>query len=359
MSYNAKDLFPDWYVTVDLNMDDKVIEKRLKAIRKIILNKDNKDFWLDMVRLYLGIKPKDSNRKEFVDEFKSEDSTFLLLNNDNIIKCLAAILLCFKIEKGRSDLNSLISLAVVNANFFGQFQVFENIDVLEYAEKYLSSYSSDEISTKHVISELEEIKLKFETETETEENTEETEEEEIILDNEDHLKIINIIEKLIKSNAKLAEETNVLWWIYGESSKLANDFFIKVGIQTMSLIAARELSDIIQAPIGATSANQLLDKVLLISNGNKVTMKKVSIPEVLENVSEDMKEKVLRGKKGILSELTPCLMAVCSSSGCAVGEDWIGKFKKSYYNPDIDKKLELSELSYQFYREYVFLKLLK
>ncbi|MES2654585.1 MAG: GTPase-associated system all-helical protein GASH [Bacteroidota bacterium] len=364
MSYSPNDLFPDWYKSVDINLDEKVISNRKKAIRKVI-TKTNIDFWLDVVKIHFGIKPKESNKQEFVNEFRIADVTFPILDNDNLIKCLASIALCFKLEKENSNLNNVISLAILNTNALGQFEPINHIPVNDFANQNLINIPKDELIKEEDISRLDEIKNQLTLE-EDEENGDEEESEDdtdedstIQLSNEEQVEIITTVQSLARTNLKLLEETNVLWWIFGEYTTVTNQHFKDAGSQKMALAASKELSDLIQVSIGIASAKQLLNKVLLISNEGKTNNKKCNVPEVIKAFDDEHKNKMLKDKKGLISEATPYLMALNKSIGFAEGENWVDPYKRSNYNGDIEKEFELLTLSYQFYREFIFLKLLK
>jgi hypothetical protein len=345
MSYTAKDYFPDWYKVIEPKPDQEIINSRIAAIEKIITNK-NKEFWLDVIRMHLGLIPKNSENKEkFIAEFRSTDGSFPITESDNqnLVKVLASIVLCFKLEIEDKNLNFLISLAAINSNFLNQYNITSKIPVLDKALNYSLHYTREE------------RECDFENELDEMDEIVNDKEE---LDKDQINTMAQIIRSQIQAYKNLSEETNVLWWIFGEYSKICGDYFKNVGNFKMIIAGAKELSDIAEYSNGFQSAQPILHKALEKSENKKTDLKEISAFEVINTLTEDLKKKVINGSQDLISEFTPCLLALLKSIDFNKGEDWSNIYSKSSNGGDIKKKFKQDELSYQFYKELSFIKLL-
>ena len=113
-------LFPSWYKTIDPALTTDTVNNRIAAIRSILENTEV-EFWLDVVRIALGTDARDKATKMTLEEkFVEFDVTFDLVSNENLIKTLSEILLCFLIET-RSALAYLVATLISNINFLEQF----------------------------------------------------------------------------------------------------------------------------------------------------------------------------------------------------------------------------------------------
>ncbi|MFQ6601889.1 GTPase-associated system all-helical protein GASH [Flavobacterium sp. C3NV] len=342
-NYTSKDHFPTWYKSIELALTKDILEKRLSSIEDLIEFEDI-EFWLDVVRLAYGMDIKSvSNRSDFVDIFKEKDLTFPIQSNDNIVKVLAQISLCFLFES-ESSVGYKIGLAVINTNFFEQHPS-TSVPFYIMARKHIEKeHFSNFADLDEVANSLKEKENSFEDD----------EEEEEVLEYEDNVNLIKIVNYLNSENKKLKEETNILWWLFGQYSTSNKAYFSEVALPKMIFACAYELLQISEHSAYVASAKHLLHKVLIICNGNKPKLKNYSLFDSISAMSNDIKEKVI--KLGHQEELTPFLYSLHLEQTLGDVDLWKGAFNKKLGKGLIDKSYNAEELAFQFYTEISFIK---
>jgi hypothetical protein len=343
MKLTAKDLIIEWHRPFEVTPSEELINGRIAAIEKVKEN-TTKTFWLDLVRLYFGLPVKSTeNRDAFIGSFREQETAFPVINNEILLKMLAGATLCFQLEE-EETFNDFISLAILNCNFFNQLNPYDKVEVSKWAIRSLFAELSESFDDED------------EDSLETLEENLENEDEEYTANKPDHLLLTKAVRSLISSNRRISEEVNVLWWIFGEKSRITNKYFDEVGFPGIILIAGKELSDLTEVSNTFLSANPLLNKVLLIANKNKNLKKEYSAYATINSVPEGFRSDILEIDLDYVSELTPCLFALNKSREFSSDDDWSGSYKKQSQGADIKKEFSATQLAFQFYNELMFIK---
>lgn len=345
-NYTSKEYFPTWYKAIDLTVTQDLVDNRISVINNII-NEEDITLWLDIVRLAYGIKLESTESKIlFENKFREKDITFPIVSNDNIIKVLAEISLCFLFES-KSRLSHLISLAVINANFFEKY-TSSQVPYYEFANNVdENNESASDIDIDEIEDNLLEKANTFEEDVEDEE----------ALDSTDSLNLIKAVTYLNHENKKLKEETNILWWLFGQHSKSNNAYFSEIGLSKMVIASAQELFELSSNSGYRSSAKHILYKVLLISNDNKPKLKILSLSDSITEATAHSKEKLLH--LGNETELTPFIYALDLEKKFTDVAVWKAAFNKTLGTGVSDKKYKPEDLAFQFYREIIFLQSLQ
>lgn len=371
MNYTAKHHFPTWYKAANVASNNDTLKARLDAIDEIITNEDVA-FWLDIVRLSVGLDPaKAATTSAFVKYFLDTDTSFPVSNNDQLVKVLAACTLCFKLEaqdleqeeteeeeeeeEGEEEqdddetdhatttnVNTAIGLCIGNLNFLGQFKNDINIPVAEYARQYLESKSYAE--------RMRETENEFEAIDDIKQNLQAAKP----MTNDGHQAVINAIEELQHEKTMLAEELNVLSWIFGEYSSKAATFFQDAGPSLMIAYAPLELQEKTQNIHYLPSAKGFLHRILSISNGSKKAAN-VTVFEAISALPAALKTSLAKQHKGKVSELTPFLFAISKSTEFEAGQDFTAPYKKLTKGGDLKKSFKPDAIATQLYNEIVFI----
>lgn len=349
MSYTSTKLFPTWYKKITPQVTAELVTLRVNAINELIKN-DDINFWLDVIRMAYERPILDKkSRESIVEEFHKEDINFELISNDNLVRVLSGITLCFKIEDADFEENFAICLAVTNFNSLGQYKESE-VPFREKAEQFLAE-------TKNNLDE-QELEKDLEVLTETLESFEEEEnekEEEIPLNRSNYISILKTIKTLNSERARLAEELNSLWWLMGEHSKFYNDFFSNKGSVAMVIPSAYELQQLTTFSQEIKSGRALLHKVLTLSNKSKAP-KDISVLEAINAIPKEQRPKLLSDTSNV-SEFTPCLLALKTAIEIK-NTVWPDTYAATSSNADIKSKKAQSEIAFQFYRELIFISII-
>jgi|GEM_PF-4427194 len=380
-NYTATDFFPTWYKSTKLSATPEQINARLAAIDELV-HTNEIPFWLDIIRISNGLPPADNtSTSRFVKIFQDEDNTFPITNNTQLLKVLAASAVCFKLEaedletedeeaeeeeeeeqQGQpndqskedeeddatiiTNVNTAISLCITNVNFLGQFKDDPVIPVMTYAQNYLESKPYYQRMREHEeqTNNLDEIVEKL------------GEEED--LTHEQQVTIVNSIQQLHKENNMLSEELNVLSWIFGEYSKLANCFFQDAGTSLMMIYGPIELHEKTSTLHYINSARGFLHRILSIALGSKKATT-VSVVDSINAIPADFKAGLVKQYKAHISELTPYLLAVSKSTEVNAGDDYSAPVKKQTGGGDIKKTFKPDVMAIQIYKEIVFINTLE
>lgn len=340
MSLSSKQMFPTWYKSILPQITNELLDQRIAAINILVVN-DSMDFWLDVIRIANGIKVKNAATTTLlVDEFLKTDVNFPPVSNENILKVLSSILLCFKLERQDDELIQPISLAIVNLNFLGQHEE----STIPFANRANLFLQNDIIQDEDIEDDITILNEALDNFAEGEEETHPA--------NSEYSAMIRAITVLNSQREKSAEEVNTLWWVLGEFSKSQNKFFIDIGSLGMIIPGAKELFDLTTYSRILLSAKALLQKVLIISNKGKHPSK-ATLLETVNATGSECKAS-LNNILSKASEFTPCLLAtkVAIDSGTS---DWEAAYRSVSANGNPKKKMEQGDISFQFYRELIFI----
>ncbi len=361
-----KNKISEWHTLSKFSIQNETLDKRQDSIENITQRTEVK-FWLDIVRLYIGISVNGKNITDFISAFSGVDDTFPLTKNEKLLKVLAGMVLMSKMElatdsnsnnddeseeeKAEAETNApkeeedenedvehgeiaiVISNALVNSIYFGQYKLDSKVPVIETAKAYLGNYSFNQRT-----SEIDEH------EDSLNETANRLSEEEDKLDSSEEETLVKTTQALIKENKLLSEEVNVLWWLFGEYSELAEKYFNEIEDHVMVIIGAKELYDLSQFNSELPAARHILRKAIKASNGNGA--KQTSLKLCIDSLSRTLKDKILESNTNSIDILTPCLYALKNSDT----KDWQKSIGFS-----AEEKLNHNGLAMQFYKEIIFI----
>lgn len=360
----SKNLFADWYRETDINPTSSVVDMRLQALETIVDNNSDIEFWLTVIKLYLGYKAVNINLKdEFCKEFKNVDSTFPMIDNEQLVRILAASALCMKLENEDAFETDTIALGLITSNYLSQFSLPNKIPVLKLATTYLEN-ESIRYRKGRSNGYVDETKIIY-TPTVIEDDNE-------VLYNSDMKKpvdaINNVIVEVLKrvesiskeflnlqvTNEILSEEINVLWWVFGEYSNYLKKPFKDISIHSASFLSGLELSELVKQSPGFITVQPLIEKVLKVLQIKDKNLPASSLFEAVNSLTEDIREKINKAKTENMLVFTPAFAAVNKSLNVESSEDWSNLFKKQI-GADPKQKKAASSISLQVYHEFQFL----
>jgi hypothetical protein len=340
--HNATDLFPTWYKTIDPVVGAETVANRITAINKV-LEDEATDTWFNIVKLAFGITGVDATTVSGLEtEFKDADINFPLVSNENILCVLAQISLCFLFESD-NDSTEQVAMAVSNAVFFPRFDK-SAIPFYEYAIERLS---------QPIELEDEEIQTNYTAVADAIDAMEESATE-VLMDYTDQFALLKTVKYLFNENTKLREESNILWWLFGQYSPTQEQYFAEMGTDKIILSTALELAELNVGEDKLPAARHLLHKALVIGNKNKSLVTKVKFSSIVNDSPAIVKTKIL-SKVSNITEFTPCLLALSLSSQFDDLAVWKAAFKSKVTNADIDTEFLPLDISFQVYKEIMFL----
>ncbi|WP_316801595.1 GTPase-associated system all-helical protein GASH [Pedobacter frigidisoli] len=366
MSYSAKALFTDWYNTATKKESSK---EELQSRRKIIDGyfKDNTTgFWLGLLKIYLGISKETSPEYiDLVDKFKSNDELFSV-QNTNLLRLLAGCSIAEKIEENRSYLSDMLALGICTRigsqidilpqliPLAEQFWINEcergrDMPVTDVPKKLTQSFS------KVVMTAGAEGPAAITVADETIKNlTLVQKDTNNLLVNAN--KIFDMITELQTNQKYLAEESNVLWWIFGGYSEVIGKKFCAVAPELVAIITPFELNRLTLNLPGLGKIDNMVSKIFELNAEQKKAETLGSIVSSLGVDSEGIQD-VLPEIDPTISSLCPLLNALHSYTEFA-GNEWKPIYEKRS-GVKTDTHFELSFVSNQLYKELMLTRVLE
>jgi len=345
-TYKATEMFYDWHSKTDPNLSKEISENRIAALTELTeadADAAQIQFWLDMHRLHLGQKAiTDSHLSDFTAKIKEHDITFPLTENDALVKSMASIALCVLFEQEPSWHIDPVALSVKTASFFGQYSIDSKIPVYEKAENYLinSSLTDREFDTEESskLEDFEEITAARAI-TPEEQNT-----------------IFSLLKSAGSAIKCLSEESNILWWMFGERASISDMHFSEFKPAQFCFVCAKELSLLTLFPTPLIKSRSMLSKALQINTKGK-TQKKTSLFEIVNTLGNDIDFAPF---KDIATQIfSPCLYIMLQMQSQDKKTEWSTFANRMLHNVDIKTERSTLDFSVQIYTELVLMKILE
>ena len=346
-------LFSDWYRLAALNFDVEQLKLRWEGVEKTVKSLDRHSVF-EIVRLFYHKAPKDKEYvSKFCNTFHEIDQSFPMLNNDLELSILAGASIAHCIESNPQHPTN-IGLATVCANYLRRnINTRSQEEIVDITRKYLTQQSihlreRTALNGINVDTKLDELKTALKNAF-------------------DAAHVIPLIDKITEaisssvsmtnaamkllSKALLAqeEETNMLWWLYGEYSNDLKRPLRKIDKAALALLAPKELADLTKIIPGPISVEAFLEKAIGYGKGKKVT--KISLKDAINSSPFEWKEAWIDGKDtDEVLDLCPVFYAMKKSVESGDDSSWIASLEKNT-GIKADSLLPPVELALQAYEE--------
>lgn len=358
MTHTAAELFPGWYnkgINKEATADE--ISLRKKAIAEI-MKITEKATWLKLLKVYLGLSKYGSTEySEVVDLVKKGDEAFSI-QNDNLVRLLTGSAIAHKIDENASFLSDFLASGVLVTRALP----IEDDTIPELRGRILDfAVRESEKQRKLDLSFKVGTALKNSSKIDLADMAQETVNKAFgAIQKETHaanadITSINSALKLIKQNFRaLSEETNVLWWLFGEQSRILNKPFAKIDRNLLSVLTALELNTLSPFSTGMTGVDGLIQRALAKAEGEPGSIHTVGV--IIESIKghEDVVKPHVPTNES-LAALTGCLTALKCQLDYS-GNEWRAIFKKQC-TMNLDSEISSDKFTHQLYQELIFLKL--
>ena len=361
-----------WHIAAKFPITQEVLANRCKALKAILEQKGN-SYWIDIVKLFLGLTPDPKTESSFVKQLQSNDETFPRLKIEKQVVVQAAIALSCKIQLaldfiagikptpkkvvtptvggeaessededeegvkvGEEDVENawLICFALENASFHKQIKIDTKVGLVEKINEFRSKFKSSD----RLIDNTDHDELLSEIETDLEEEEE--------LETAQQLQLTKALRSQIKTSKIRSEELDILWWLFGEYSELGTDYFGKINSNALAVLIAKEVHDLCPFNTEIPAARHIFRKALIIGR-TESDMTPVTVKDCFDALSPEQKKNIISDYEGKICELTPCLNALKTGREFAKSKET----KKTD-----DSTLSRTGIAMQVYRELNFLR---
>ncbi len=353
--------FADWYrictTGTETNLTGDLLAKRWEAIEKVANDCDGNA--LDLVRITLqrpGVTP--GYLDKFKNPFKEVDTTFQMSGNDLEISVLAGSALCQILSTGAEEADEAAIGMLCGASIArgsssaGPFiaRAGAYLDGRLHHLRKPAVVPQPSLPTKKLRQHFDAVATKLNENQPAQTSEAAKQMFEVLLQamttaNE---AAVAAIDELKTQSRFRREETDVLWWLTAGISRDTAVNFKKLKAAAASIIAGKELADLVSPP-GILPAKSILQSVIPPAAGKSPG--KISIREAVNSTDTQWRQSVV-GSVQIdkIVDLCPLLAAVKYSLTTDEADGWALSYKKAY-GVDADTSLRPLDLSHMIYRE--------
>jgi hypothetical protein len=360
--------FADWYREISLVPTPEILEKRWAGIDTFLKEIDVGTI-LELVCTFVhggSCTPQFAER--FTQVFVQSDSTFPMRENHNELRVLAGSCIA-ELFVGSDELSTLAAACTTCGSFAVSSSEPPFQDVVEDANSKLARTSFDlrsnikypEISTyeSQLDSVLQELKKKSEAGNLPQiqltgpiiDGLLSTEKKFVELSKQ----IRGFANQARQRTESLAEECDVLWWLFAGFSHDLEIAFSNVAPKALPIIVGKELADLIRCLPGPSSTRAILTRAMQ----SKPKRKNSALSTIIETVNAlppEWRDRVIK-TRGEKPAIFPCIfplhygLRMASDVGAASWQNAL--LKKTHAKPDLS--ISTTQIAYQFYLESLVL----
>lgn len=324
------DYFGEWYRTAGIPPESVPLAERWKAVEKFSPN--STDVAL-LIQLFFQLTLSHSSFPErFRKALHDTDVTMAMSGNDNELIVLAGAEVIDVIDRADRELADFAALCLVCAAAQNLRQNPLVPDIPERGTKYLKKRSEDRAKP---VKDSPEGKL-FDALTAL---------------NAPHSDLAAEFQKLQLRFPLVDEETNMLWWLVGDTSRDLDKRWSELDAGAVCSVGAAELADLTKVLPGPVAARAFLDRA--VRSERKKVPASLSIAEVVSETPKEWREK--RHKTPIPNELAG-LLPIHQAMTLSVQADddgaWRNLFKTATKIPTTAKGSP-DAVAYQIYLEHL------
>jgi hypothetical protein len=361
--------FANWYALVRPEPSSEILDKRWAGIEKYC-GVANEDHVFELVRLFFN-RPvlNEASEEEFRTAFRDADSAFLMKNNDVEVQVLAGSAIANILEQKPSNLTDATALSVLCGNCRNLRSSVLIPDIISYATEYVARES---VRVREAEA-LDEIKVAGPTKPEELSSLGASLQDGSLQTNPDALvKLIekiasatvtvsrmaeNSISKLSSNIAIQQEETNILWWLFGEHSRDREIHVGTIDFPALCLIVGKELADLTTLEPGARPAPAFMDRML--RTGRVDLPESISLVEAVNSSAREWRRAWMNSSDPhTVWDICPAHFAASKSLETEDTSAWVPIFEsKAGFNASC--RLAPLDLAMQTYQEALLIRLAK
>ncbi|WP_295769314.1 GTPase-associated system all-helical protein GASH [uncultured Mucilaginibacter sp.] len=372
MNYSAKDLFPDHYTEgIKRDASPEELKMRRATIDRLLPETDILK-WVLYIKIYWGIvKEENSEYLSVVEEFKTDDENFLVKNN-NLLRLLLGLLIIEKIEQNSTFISDFLGLSVITHALSPQ-------EIFPQLYNYSANFWIEECERKRsVIFPKTPVKIKASLakvvlpavegtpypDSDSFQTFKTSLNSSITSLVKDANAVINGYNSLIDYTSKLqtaysavAEETNVLWWLFGGYSDLLKKPFQLLSPEGLSIVVAIELARHTKIIPGIGKVDNIINRPLSILSPEQAVERPLGdLIGGITNYTEELKQELPKIDVRLTS-FCPFLFGLQTAIEYADVE-WKAIFIKTT-GINLERTLSLQQFSGQLYKELSLLRIFK
>jgi len=251
--------FSEWYLSAGITLESDTLLKRWEGVEAFSAGSSE---IVPLVELFFGFPDATEDfMLNFRQAFQKADAAFRMRDNNRELSVLAGAKLTSIMEGSSDNLGDFAALALVSCAAQNLRAAPCVTEIPEIAAQRLARRSIN----RNLVN----------TATLSDDKEESTE-----------------LMQVKKDLAVVKEECNVLWWVFGETSRDLDKRWSKISVGQAALIAGKELADLTGVLPGPAAAAALLDKIIKTAQVKPPTY--VAIKDAIAEIPADWRREFAR-----------------------------------------------------------------
>jgi hypothetical protein len=315
---NMHNNFSEWFLAAGIEWPSEVLEKRWVGVETFSAGRDE---IVSLVELFFAFyEGNETFIENFRVPFKQADSAFRMKDNNRELSVLAGAKLVSIMENGSVLLGDFASMALVSCGAQNLRASACVNDIAERAAKHLNARAI--------------------ARSQPDPNAESEDDETTVL-----------IKTLQRDLNVVAEESNMLWWVFGETSRDTGKRWSDYSVAQAALMAGKELADLSRIAPGPAAAAALLDRVVKFVKPKPPAH--VVLKDAIAELPMDWRQNFTRpGCPPSLLNLCPVSHGIKLSVDLAEGDAWVQALPTSTKTKG-GGKIAPQLLAYQIFLEHL------
>lgn len=312
--------FPEWFRAANLEPSDEMLQKRWAGVDAFEVGRDEV---ILLVEVFFGIFGDDNISKDvflgkFRKAFQDADSSFRMRDNNLELSVLAGAKLVVVMAEAASDVGDFAAIALVAFAAQNLRKAPCVVEIPERAAKHLAHRSV---------------------------NRGQLDPDDTSGLDEDQIEV----KQLRRDLDIIGEESNVLWWVFGETSRDTNKHWSEYSVSQASLMAGKELANLTGISPGPAAAAALLDRVVKFAKSKPSPQ--IAVKNAIADISLEWRQKFVKDVYiGAMANLIPVSQGIKLSVDFTAGDAWLQSFATST-RIQRSGKIAPKCLAYQIYLE--------
>jgi len=281
--------FSEWFLVAGIELQNDALVKRWTGVEAYNAGRDE---IVSLAELFFGFY--DANETfmgKFRISFQEADAAFRMKDNNKELSVLAGAKLVSVMEGDSIELGDFAAMALVSCA----------------AQNLRASPCVSEIPERAV----KHLTLRAVNRSKPDPNTESGDDETSVE-----------IKQLQRDLAVISEESNVLWWVFGESSRDTNKRWSDFTVAQTALMAGKELAELTRITPGPAAAAALLDRVVKYAKPKSPAH--VVVKDAIAELPVDWRQDFAKQHcPAVLVNLCPVSHGIKMSVDLANGDAWI------------------------------------
>jgi GTPase-associated system helical domain len=322
--------FADWYNAISLRPPAETLDARWKAVEAVAASQ-KVNMILDLARVFYKLVGGNAVAEELRNAAKKEDTTYLSENDQNELSVLAGGVIALLVSKPSNQAQAT-ALAVSCIEAQGLRQAPRLQGVVDECMRYLAKESvrirefrDDAVKDLNVKSLTKRIADRggvVVSDVISVWNGMDVVLKDFLSQHTEHTNSANA--SFSETFKRLAEQTDILWWLFGEHTLDGTKSFSDLSIPEACYWGARDLAMLTRLMPGPFAAPAFLSRMLRLVE--KTVPTQVRISDAVDACGKEWKEQWLSELTILMPYAFPMLFAIAKSVEVGGGRAWTAAF---------------------------------